>query len=412
MQALKALTRKGYEFIRTRPILVFIASMVIVLGPILAGVAVFGAIAKYTTGTPEFCMSCHARQGNIDFLASSTRHPKEVTCPQCHGDHTVLIARDFKADDARVNANCRRCHTEVLRQEPTKRNNPLKIIMNHQFHLEDLGAQCTDCHRNVSHDKFTPVTNRPRMEFCLQCHEANRETCSTCHTKGYLNPPKHATARRSVCSKCHPKFEDKEIAIYNIEFSHRRHLAKAIDCNKCHSNVEKHGTITRARSECIECHHSQPIAKCKNCHGLQRSLYSGHLSRFGVGKADPNPMYGKVDCISCHDIKKPHSVATVSVQCVACHGDGYAEMLTVQKAEIDEKLKAVLASIEKLERRITIARSARKPVKEIKSLVARARERAELVKKAKGIHNPILASEVLEHANRYIGRADKLLRSL
>lgn len=412
MAALKAWIRKGYDFIRARPILVFAVSAVIVLGPILVGVAVFGAIAKYTTGTPEFCMSCHARQGNIDFLASSTRHPKEVTCPQCHGDHAVLIPRDFKADDARVNANCRRCHTEVLRQEPTKRNNPLKIIMNHQFHLEDLGAQCTDCHRNISHDKITPVTNRPRMEFCLQCHKANRETCSTCHTKGHLNPPKQATARRSVCSKCHPRFEDKKITIYDIEFSHRRHLAKAIDCNKCHSNVEKHGTIIRARNECIECHHSRPVSECQNCHGLQRSFYSGRLDRFGLDKATPNPMYGTVDCTNCHDIKKPHSVVSVSVRCVACHGDVYAEMLTVQKGDIDEKLKGVLASIEKLERQIRNARRAGKPIKEMKGLVARARERAELVKKAKGIHNPVLAVEVLEHAKRYISRADKLLRSL
>jgi hypothetical protein len=105
-------------------------------------------------------------------------------------------------------------------------------------------------------------------------------------------------------------------------------------------------------------------------------------------------------------------VARVSVQCVACHGDVYAETLTVQKGDIDEKLKGVLASIEKLERQVRNARGAGKSIKEMKGLVARARQRAELVKKAKGIHNPVLAVEMLDNAKRYISRADKLLRSL
>jgi hypothetical protein len=412
MDSLKALVSKVYEYLKARPKLHFLAVVGVLVVPLVVGVAFFGVIESYTTGTPQFCMSCHARQGNIDFLASSTRHPKKVTCPECHADHTVLVPRDFKADDARVNANCRRCHQSVLEKEPEYGNNPLKIIMNHQFHLEGVGAQCTDCHRNVSHDKFEPVTNRPRMDFCFQCHEVNRETCSKCHTKGYLNPPKQAKARRSVCSKCHPTFEDKKISIYDIEFSHRRHLAKAIDCNKCHSNVEKHGTIIRARSECIGCHHSLPETGCNQCHDSQRSLYSGRLGRFGFDRAQPNSMYGKVDCSGCHDTSKPHSIVSVSSRCVGCHGDAYTEVLTLQKSGVDEQLKAVLLAIKKLEKQIAGVRKRGKGLKEAESLIARAKERVEFIRKVKGIHNSSLATEVLKQAERQIGRARNLLRSL
>lgn len=413
MDRLKTRVRKLYEYIRARPKLSFLVVLGALVVPLVVGVTLFGVIEKYTTGTPQFCMSCHAHQGNIDFLASSTRHPKKVTCPACHADHTALIPRDFKADDERVNANCRRCHQSVLEEEPEYGNNPLKIIMNHRFHLEGVGAQCTDCHRNISHDKLEPITNRPRMEFCFQCHEVNRETCSKCHTKGHLNPPKQARARRSVCSKCHPKFEDKQISIYGIDFSHRRHLAKAIDCNKCHSNVEKHGTIIRARSECIDCHHSLPKSEeCKQCHEAQRSLYSGRFDRYGFGKFQANPMYGAVECSGCHEIGRPHSIVGVSRRCVGCHGEAYAEVLTVQKAGIDEQLKALLASIGKLETEVERSRATGKGMGEVKALVAGARERAEFIGKAKGIHNAVLAEEVLKQAERRVSRARDLLRSL
>jgi ribosomal protein L31 len=292
-----------------------------------------------------------------------------------------------------------------LQREPQYSNNPLKIIMNHQFHLEGVGAQCTDCHRNISHDKLTPVTNRPRMEFCFQCHEANRETCSTCHTKGHLRPPRQAVARRSVCSKCHPRFEDKQIQIYGIEFSHRRHLAKAIDCNKCHSNVEKHGTIVRDRSECLECHHNRPLSECRRCHSLQRSFYSGRLRQFGFDRFEPNPMFGKVDCDGCHDLKGDHSVKAVSGRCVACHEEGYAELLKVQRTDIEGKLKAILADIGKLERRLGKGRRKDRRLREVESLLAGARKRVELVRKAGALHNPALATEILQQASRQVRRA-------
>lgn len=412
MEMVKEKVRNAYQYIKARPKLHFLAVVGVLVVPLVVGVTFFGVIEKYTTGTPQFCMSCHARQGNVDFLASSTRHPKSVTCPECHADHTVLIPRDFKADDARVNANCRRCHQSVLEKEPEYGNNPLKIIMNHQFHLEGVGAQCTDCHRNIKHDKIQPVTNRPRMEFCFQCHEVNRTTCSKCHSKGHLNPPKHATARRSVCSKCHPTFEDKKITIYDIEFSHRRHLAKAIDCNKCHSNVEKHGTIIRARSECIECHHSLPLSRCKQCHESQRSLYSGRLGRFGFDQAPANTMYGKVDCTDCHDIKKPHSIVSVSNRCVGCHGDAYSDVLTVMKSGVDEQLKLVQLTLEKVEKQLASTRRTGKDLSEVESLLASAKERSEFVRKVKGIHNPELAGEVLKQAERQLRRARNLLGRL
>lgn len=412
MGSLKALFGRVYDYIRARPKLSFVTVLGILIVPLVVGITFFGAIEKYTTGTPQFCMSCHAHQGNIDFLASSTRHPKKVTCPECHADHTVLVPRDFKADDERVNANCRRCHTDVLEKEPNYNNNPLKIIMNHQFHLEGVGAQCTDCHRNISHDKIEPVTNRPRMEFCFQCHQVNRETCSKCHTKGHMNPPKQAKARRSVCSKCHPKFEDKEISIYGIDFSHRRHLVKAIDCNKCHSNVEKHGTIIRARSECIECHHSLPDSNCTRCHDAQRALYSGQLNRFGFDRGQPNLMYGKVDCTGCHDLKKPHSLVTVSTKCVACHGQSYSDVLTLQKTEIDDQVKALLLAIERLETQIASSKKMGKGVREAESFLSKAKERVQFVKRIKGIHNPALAAEVLKQAERQLESTRSSLRRL
>jgi hypothetical protein len=123
-------------------------------------------------------------------------------------------------------------------------------------------------------------------------------------------------------------------------------------------------------------------------------------------------MYGAVDCNGCHDISKPHSIVGVSRKCVGCHGDGYADILTVQKADVDEQLKVVLTAIDKLEKQVERSRSVGKGLAEVKSLVVSAKERAEFVGKVKGIHNPALAGEVLKQAERKLERARNLLRSL
>ncbi|MFQ6116691.1 MAG: c-type cytochrome, partial [Candidatus Bipolaricaulia bacterium] len=62
----------------------------------------------------------------------------------------------------------------------------------HKLHLE-LGAKCTDCHANIAHDPGEPPTNRPRMEYCSQCHATTTESCGKCHAgeipAGALPPP-------------------------------------------------------------------------------------------------------------------------------------------------------------------------------------------------------------------------------
>jgi hypothetical protein len=123
-------------------------------------------------------------------------------------------------------------------------------------------------------------------------------------------------------------------------------------------------------------------------------------------------MYGKVDCSGCHDTSKPHSIVSVSSRCVGCHGDAYTEVLTLQKSGVDEQLKAVLLAIKKLEKQIAGVRKRGKGLKEAESLIARAKERVEFIRKVKGIHNSSLATEVLKQAERQIGRARNLLRSL
>jgi len=84
-----------------------------------------------------------------------------------------------------VNPNCIRCHENITKtnEQIGFKTNPLNIKIPHMFHIEDVGAICTDCHANISHDKEEPQTNRPRMENCFQCHEKedSREACLICH---------------------------------------------------------------------------------------------------------------------------------------------------------------------------------------------------------------------------------------
>jgi len=96
--------------------------------------------------------------------------------------------------------------------------NEKNIRMPHKLHL-DAGAKCAICHKDIAHDLRQPQTNRPRMDYCFQCHPST-DKCDKCHPGGppkeetYIPPPplvpekpseKEAAqaAFETQCSKCH-----------------------------------------------------------------------------------------------------------------------------------------------------------------------------------------------------------------
>lgn len=173
------------SLVRKIPLMSFKGWFIFCIVAIILGSAGFVAIEQYTTTQRQFCMSCHYKQAYSEFWKESKVHPESVKCPECHADKKQIIPRYYSADDSMVTPNCIRCHENITKtnEQIGFKTNPLNIKIPHMFHIEDVGAICTDCHANISHDKEEPQTNRPRMENCFKCHEKedSRESCLTCH---------------------------------------------------------------------------------------------------------------------------------------------------------------------------------------------------------------------------------------
>ncbi|GEM_PF-4416681 len=188
------------------------------------------ALVHFVTANPVSCLSCHGTGGTPDMSKGSLVHPTyaQVKCVDCHakpGQYVLVegYRGGFSADPPKLSASCVRCHSDV----PSRQNalgfkfNPVKIDLSHKAHLE-RGANCTDCHQNLAHDPSPEPTNRPRMEYCYQCHDRST-SCTKCHgtsipseqsfTLPWTAPVKpvsttpsaipHSLDGRSTCLVCH-----------------------------------------------------------------------------------------------------------------------------------------------------------------------------------------------------------------
>ena len=158
--------------------------------------AVLGANLLYGTVviTREFrsyCLVCHRTSGPAVMWEASERHAEGLTCGQCHGMLPGQKGRcgAFSAHAETVNPNCIGCHNSVvegrpldkvvevhLQASPDSGTGPkiyrwkLEELM-YGWHLKKRICVCTDCHRNVSHERESKVFgHRPKMAYCKACH--------------------------------------------------------------------------------------------------------------------------------------------------------------------------------------------------------------------------------------------------
>ncbi len=381
---------------------------------VLAALGIVGlyGIVSYTTIGPQYCLGCHATGETLDMSVKSLVHPESVGCYECHATPGKLVAMEyrhlFRADAERINPNCLRCHEDILTD--ARRNykyNPLEIKIPHRFHVETVGARCTDCHANIAHDWEQPQTNRPTMESCYQCHTITKTACGMCHPKGTAVRPKQKEIYRSECRRCHGGFEVKPLKVYGIEFPHLRHLERPITCSTCHSNAQKHGEILKSRAECLSCHHRQVEAPCQTCHERQRGFKRGQA--LGEEKAQPGLM-AELQCIACHQkIQEGHRLSDVKATCVGCHGEGYDMLIAGLQGEIALALRATGNQLAYL--RALVKPEAPGPASEAMAFAGEAERYLKVIERdgSRGFHNQAYALKLIERAKEKLERAERLL---
>lgn len=133
-----------------------------------------------------------------------------------------------------------------------------KIIFSHQFHAEDAGAECSDCHGTAEGSLSNADNLLPAMETCYNCHDEDETECTLCHT----NPDEGTEVAR--------------ITEFAALFAHKPHMDAGEECLTCHQGItEKEDTAEGLHlpegSTCTNCHGGADLredtAACISCHG-------------------------------------------------------------------------------------------------------------------------------------------------
>lgn len=144
------------------------------------------AYVDFTATDPVVCRSCHDDEAAL-WDASAVHPPGLGSCHECHdgGAETSRTGR-FSADPDAVTANCLACHEDQKQAEETVSH---VVKLSHKVHVTDEGLRCTDCHKNLAHDRYLRATYRPTKWSCYVCHEHKKEidgpvtqkNCMRCH---------------------------------------------------------------------------------------------------------------------------------------------------------------------------------------------------------------------------------------
>lgn len=160
----------------------------VLLAAILVGVNGFYALTAYTRGNRTECLSCHPLIGASFMVGGVARHRPGLACFQCHGalPGQQALSGSFSAKPDVVNPNCMGCHPRILAGTTLGKDVEVRLAQSagskvyqwkledlmYRWHLEKRICLCTDCHRNVAHEKASGAAqpHRPKLAYCGECH--------------------------------------------------------------------------------------------------------------------------------------------------------------------------------------------------------------------------------------------------
>lgn len=245
----------------------------------------------------------------------------------------------------------------------------ITIRFNHKKHVKELKQTCKTCHA----DAYTSDAVSDRL---LPKPAA---TCDSCHDVDHsdLRNVKAGTEANGQCVYCHigesagagGKVAALVLPHANLRFTHKKHLARNIQCGQCHGQIDQLELATRDQlprmAGCFTCHNMSGAAQgeakgtCTTCHltrpdGRLLTAFStgdlvpprwlfnaGHtpdwIERHKSVAADNSALCGSChsanDCTDCHDGKvrnrkvhpndwlsmHPQAARQDNPRCVSCH---------------------------------------------------------------------------------------------
>jgi nitrate/TMAO reductase-like tetraheme cytochrome c subunit len=410
-------------------------------------------VAVERSSQPEFCNSCHIMEPYYESWQHSAH--ADVACTECHFEPGTLgtVRGKFQAITQLAkyvtrtqgtrpwadvsDASCLRsgCHSPRSLEGPIPFG---RVSFDHGPHLLEVRGQrlrCVTCHSQVLVDQHFAV----ERTVCFACHF---------HPEEDGHPP----ARTSDCTTCHgPPAGALEVA--GRTFEHEPYLRRGVDCQACHADViagtgtvhmqrcrSCHGEpeilarsgeaellhrahVTDKKVECFECHveiqHGREAAApahpagdqaCNACHDGPHSaaqlVYAGSGAR-GVA-AQPSRMHEThVACAACHTGRAggAHGSSALAsageVDCLHCHGTGYAGMLAEWQSTVGAGLAGLRPMLAELRASAPAESEELRMAEEDLTLLERDGSR--------GAHNAPYALDVLRSVAQRIDRARSAL---
>jgi hypothetical protein len=175
------------------------------------------------------------------------------------------------------------------------------IAYSHRLHAGELNIPCLYCHSNAEKSRHAGI---PSAGTCMNCHRFVTAARSTVRAEEELAKKERRKPRKVIAPelaklydslaldanlKPDPRKTQRPIEWVRIHripdfayFDHRAHVARGIECQKCHGAVE---TMERVRQEA-----TLNMGWCVNCHrgGANGVVVAGQKA------------VGSTDCSVCH----------------------------------------------------------------------------------------------------------------
>lgn len=131
------------------------------------------------------------------------------------------------------------------------------ILFSHKIHAGDFGMNCQYCHADA---RRSPYAGIPSVKRCMGCHQITAAQ----------KPEVQKLQQYWKDGRAIPWVRLHKLPGY-VYFPHKRHVAKAIECEKCHGPVKTMTLVTQhsplTMGWCVECHAERKAPlDCVACH--------------------------------------------------------------------------------------------------------------------------------------------------
>lgn len=264
---------------------------------------------KKHVGMEFECLTCHDSVEGSE-SGEDNNLPNMDVCMVCHDGETA-------------SEECDACHTNPDDPQTYPRVDNYHKMFAHRTHLE-RDTECAVCHVGVSEVEIATVANLPRMQVCMQCHQASLalQDCETCHEDyRLLRPESHSNLWVSIhrdqakidqtgCADCHGQdycqschqTENLDGLVHDLNYMYNHSQdarVKAVECMSCHET----------RDFCSDCHRQEMVMPVSH----SKIDWSNSLPGDG-GRHKSEAGFDLESCAACHEIQEGDPI------CADCHG--------------------------------------------------------------------------------------------